>query len=256
MAIELAIKMRITVDYGIKCILENVDNNISDDEVLEKYKNNLLMVKEFEALKNFLKSKKEYNLFFSEEYSYMERFLKYRNKLVHFDYNFSDTEYLQLKDDIIHIIVNILHVLMSSLVSDDEYRKFMVDEIDKREYEKLLNNPKYQKALLEMINHEYGDAYFCPICGRDLLVPTKKCLGCLENFDNPNIYGFVECNYCGKEAVLYDNCNIDYNEEIRALCLSCKNDTFVYKCKVCGNVSNIESMNKNICTRGNCIFDD
>lgn len=104
MALELAIKMRITKDYGVRTILEGNISTATDRDILDGYETNSLRVKEFETLKNFLKSKREYNMFFSGEYTYMERFQKIRNKLVHFDYNFTDQELEQLEDDIIHVI--------------------------------------------------------------------------------------------------------------------------------------------------------
>ena len=99
MSLELAIKVKIARDYGIATILENVDARMSTDELMQKYENNSLRVKEFESTKNFLKSNKNYNRIFSKEYVYMERFQRYRNKLVHFSYNFSDMERVAIESD-------------------------------------------------------------------------------------------------------------------------------------------------------------
>ena len=256
MALELAIKMRITKDYGVRTILEGNIANITDQDILDGYESNSLRVKEFETLKNFLKSKREYNMYFTGEYTYMERFQKFRNKLVHFDYNFAEQELEELEADVIHVIVNILHILISTCVSHDEHREFMEENINATEYQKLLINKNYIDALQDIIVREYGDVYFCPICSRNLFLPIRKCLGCLNDFNNPSTFGFVNCNYCGEETVIYDACNIDHNHSLRGLCLRCDNDTVVYKCPECGNIFNLENSEKNGCTPGYCSMDD
>ena len=256
MALELAVKMRITKDYGVRTILEGDFSAATDQDILDGYENNSLRVKEFETLKNFLKSKKVYNMYFSGEYAYMERFQKLRNKLVHFDYNFTEQELEQLEDDIIHVIVNILHILISSNVSHDEYRIFMEEYIDTAEYQKLLTNRSYMNALRDIIVREYGEIYFCPICSRRLFLPIRKCLGCLNDFNNSSAFGFLDCNYCGEETVIYDACNIDNNHFLRGLCLRCEDDTVVYKCPKCGNVFNLENSEGGGCRPGHCSMND
>lgn len=256
MALELAIKTRITKDYGIRIILEGDISSATNEDIWEGYENNSLRIKEFEQLKNFLKSKIDYNKYFTGEYTYMERFQKYRNKLVHFDYNFTEHELEQMESDIIHVIVNILHILISTNVSHDEYRKFMEEYIDSTEYQKLLSNSLYQVALQNIIIREYGETYLCPICSRNLFLPIKKCLGCLSDFNNPSAFGFVNCNYCGKETVIYDACNIEHNLTLRGLCLYCENDAVIYKCPKCGNTLNLENSKEHSCTPDYCSMFD
>jgi len=252
MSLELAIKYKIARDYGIRFIFEKITDSTTDAEIIDAYNSNSLRVKEFDATKNFLKSKKDENMALSEEYAYMEKFQKYRNKLVHFDYNFSSAEESELEDDIIHILVKILHTLMSDSEIEKENRFFFVEIIDKEEYSKLLTNPKYYHALKNMVEEEYDEVYFCPICGRTLFLPINKCLGCLNLFDNPNCFGFVKCNYCGKDTVIYDNCNLEANKFLRGLCINCENDTVIYRCEHCGNVYNFESHDKDMCSPEHC----
>ncbi|WP_204792264.1 hypothetical protein, partial [Oscillibacter sp. CU971] len=70
MSLELAIKVRVAQDHGVTAILQHADAEISADELAQKYEKNSLRVKEFESLKNFLKSKREYNHILSGEYAY------------------------------------------------------------------------------------------------------------------------------------------------------------------------------------------
>ncbi|WP_369282216.1 hypothetical protein [Oscillibacter sp. GMB15532] len=251
MALELAIKAKIVSDYGVVNILQNVNSDITDNELEEMYYSNKLIVREFDNLKNFLKSKNRFN-FDKPEYLYIERFQKWRNKLVHFNYSFSDEENSQIEKDIIHVLVYILGVLMSDDVNDDD-RTYMQDHIDMDEYGKLMKNAIYFDTLSDMIDSEYGDPYYCPICDRKLLTPNKKCLGCLLSFKDSPCYGFVKCTYCHEDMVIYDKANIKYNKNmIRGLCLYCKNYTTVYECPKCGIAVNMESFDKTDCSPEYC----
>lgn len=252
MSLELAIKVRIAQDYGIAAILEKADAGTSMEDLMQKYEMNSLRVKEFESVKNFLKSKQSYNEIFSSEYSYMERFQKYRNRLVHFDYNFSDLERVEMEKDIIHIIVYILHALLSSDISAEEYREFIFENIRSSEYEKLLQNHQFQTELRKVIIREYGDSYLCPVCFKKLLTPMKKCLGCLLDFRDQTAFGFVRCNYCGRKTVIFDALNLPDNKMIRGLCVNCEEDTVVYMCELCGNVYNLEAFDPNECNPDYC----
>lgn len=256
MAIELAIKYRIAEDFGSKMIFDNIPSDIDDNELERLFIENRLTTREFENLKNFLKSKEEYCRKLSKEFKYMEKFQLYRNKLVHLSYNFSQRELNELEDDIIHVIVYILHALLSGRVSADEYRTFLYEYIEQSEYKKLLSNRSFYTSLCEILNKEYPKLYFCPICDRTLVTPHKKCVGCLTNFDDTNAFGFVSCGYCGEDMVIYDACNIDINTTLQGLCLNCENYTTVYECKKCGSVVNLELFDANKCNKNHCVFDE
>ncbi len=256
-ALELAIKVRIAQDYGITAILEQIDSETSIDELIQKYTSNALRAKEFEATKNFLKSQKTYNQIFTDEYVYMDRFQRYRNKLIHFNYNFSEAELIAIESDIIHIIVYIIHSLLSSDLSAEEYREFIFEIIKSSEYSKLLRNPKFYNELKNLIVREYNESYYCPLCDRKLLTPIKKCLGCLVDFGDEIAFGFVKCQYCGKETVVFDALNLPDNKMLRGLCVNCGEDTFVYRCEVCGKVYNWERFDATECRPGYCAtFDE
>ncbi|MBQ8180390.1 MAG: hypothetical protein IJ010_00200 [Ruminococcus sp.] len=262
MALEIAIKSCIIKDYGIRVIFEKVAPDCSDEQLFEDYKNNRLRVREFDGLKNYLKGKREYSEKLSEEFVYMEKFQNYRNKLVHFNYNFSDEQLKQLETDYIRVLVHILHVLMSSDVSDEEYREYMYEHIEMEEYKKLLSNRRFNIALYEKLEDEYSEMYFCPICSRRLVTPYMRCLGCLGDLgitldmnDDPS-FGFVECQYCGTNTVVYDKANIDINTTLRGLCLRCEEDTTVYKCPKCGSVTNLEAFDSEKCRFDYCAFED
>lgn len=248
MALELSIKYTIANQYDVKDIFESI-NNISDDDLLDAFKNNKLRVKEFDRLKNYMKAKREYSEILSTEFNYMDKFQLYRNRLVHQNYNFSKEEELQLKNDIVHIFVYILYVLLSGDVNAEEYREYVFEYIPPEEYEKLLLDSTFSKEIKEKFKDEYGELYICPDCETRTLTPHKKCYKCLYLFDNPAIYKYLECSYCSKKLVLVDALNIDDQSDhcLRGICLNCQEDTIVYKCPKCQGFYNIENFKSDNC---------
>lgn len=256
MALELAMKAKIVDNYGVAYIVSNLDHNASDEDIKAKYKSNSLKIKEFESLKNFLKSEQMFD-FEKPEYRYMERFQTYRNKLVHFNYNFSEDENEQIEKDIFYVLVFLLGAIMSDALKDDK-PTYMQEYIDMAQYEKLMQNGSYITALNAFIVDTYGKTYYCPTCSRRFLTPSKKCLGCLLDVSSESgAFGYIDCKFCGMESsVIYDRLNIDLNRGmLRGLCLNCESDTIVYKCPKCGRVYDLEGFGE-ICTPDQCIYLD
>lgn len=181
----------------------------------------------------------------------MERFQLYRNKLVHFCYEFSIEENLQMEKDIIHVLVYILGILLSD-EAGLENRNYMQDYIDMDEYKKLIENPQYFAALTDLIDFEYGDPYYCPMCSKKLLTPDKKCLGCLLSFGNDVFFGYVECQNCHEDMVIYDKLNMKNNPTgMNGVCLYCLKHTKVYQWPTCRSVFNLADSNYK-CKPGYC----
>lgn len=253
MALELAMKAKIVENYGIGYIIQNLAEGTSDAEIQEKYENNDLRIKEFESIKNFLKANHMFD-FEKTEYKYMSRFQTYRNKLVHFNYNFSEEENEQIEHDIFYILVYLLGTIMSDAL-DGENPTYMQEYIDMKQYEQLMQNRSYTGFLDEFITDTYGNPYYCPICSKRFLTPSKKCLGCLSDISvGTNAFGYVNCKFCGAEAtVIYDRLNIANNRGmLRGMCVNCLSDTIVYKCPRCGQAFDLEGFGNN-CTPDHCV---
>ena len=256
MALELAMKAKIVENFGVTYIVSNLDSGATDDDVKAKYESNSLKIKEFESLKNFLKSEKMFD-FEKPEYRYMERFQIFRNKLVHFNYNFSQEENEQIEKDIFFVLVFLLGAIMSDALKDDK-PTYMQEYIDMVQYEKLMQNGSYVTALNAFIVETYGESFYCPACSKHFLTPSKKCLGCLcDMSDESGAFGYIDCKFCGmKSSIIYDRLNIDFNRGMmRGLCIKCELDTIVYKCPKCENVYDLEGIDI-ICTPEQCLYFD
>ena len=256
MALELAMKATIIENYGIGHIIQNLPEGTSDVEIQRKYESNDLRIKEFESIKNFLKANRMFD-FEKSEYKYMERFQLYRNKLVHFNYNFSEEETEQIEHDIFYILVFLLGTIMSESLHGDN-PTYMQESIDMEQYEQLMQNCNYTKFLSSFIEDTYGKSYYCPICSKHFLTPSKKCLGCLSDIStDTNAFGYINCKVCRAEAtVVYDRLNIQSNKGIlRGMCVNCLSDTIVYQCPHCGQAYDLEGFGDN-CMPGHCKYID
>ena len=258
MSLELAIKFTIANYRSASIIFEEKSvAGLSDEKILSLFQDNKLKVKEFEKLKNFLKGDSFFSSELSSEFSYMEKFQNYRNKLVHQNYNFSEDEDAAIENDIIHIIVYILYRLLSNDISSSDYNEYLFEYIPQEEYKKLLSNPKFAEEIHAKFEFEYGKLYMCPLCSTRSLTPLKKCYRCLESFDDGNFFGYVKCKYCGEDFVFFDAGNIDCNNGfIKGLCLNCEEDTVVYKCQKCGDYSNLEAFGRKMCTPEHCLWEE
>ena len=256
MAVEAALKAYIIENFGIKLILHSKYENLCENDIEKAYYNNELKVKEFDSLKNFTKREQSFLKFDSSRYKYLERFQNYRNKLIHFNYSFSPEEKQKMEKDIIYVIAHILGALMGNGFSRGQ-RIFMQDYLHEKEYKILIENPLYFNELVQYLQEEYNSVYMCPICSNRTLTPEKKCLICLEAFNDKNAFRYVDCGYCGEKMVIYDALNISINQNmIRGLCLNCKNDTTVYQCPMCDNSVNLEMFEKDKCKPNYCnLFD-
>lgn len=236
MATELALKYFLVSSYGLNVILEKKNQGLSDSEIKNKYENNKLKLRNFEELKKIEETADHSGTawLFDE----VKAFQGYRNHLVHLNHNFTTNEINNISQDIVKILVYVLDAFIN-IHEDDENKNKMQGLLQKEEYNKLLKNKQYYEELKTKLIDEYKDLYWCPHCGRQLLVPSKICFGCMANFDYG--VGYLKCKWCGKNTLVYDELNIDCNKSIRALCINCQNDTIVYKCPHCKNVYDMES---------------
>lgn len=254
-SMELALKSSLATNFGLRTILVEKQANLSEKELQRLYEENNLKIKEYDSLKNFLKTPQgnieAYN-FEKPQYKYMERFQKYRNRILHSSYVFSNDEIQQMESDLIYVLIHILGVILSDR-TDEEYRTFVQEYLNGREYSKLLKNSVYNKELQIFLQEEYDKLYMCPICGANTLTPYKFCARCLANFDIPSAYAFVKCGNCGEKMVIGDALNIEYNSNYaRGLCLNCGEYTMIYKCPKCHNYVNSELFDVTNCHEDFC----
>lgn len=257
LSLELAIKAIVVKKTGFKNIL-NISRHNMDTEVdlLRKFNNNEIKVKEFETLKNFLKGSINTFPLNKLEIAYIEKFQKYRNKLVHLNYNFNTKELGDMKKDLIYIIV---HVIIKILAEgkDTIPSVFYISNLEHGEFQKLINYGLYRTEMVILAKQLSSRVYFCPVCSNDsLFFEEKFCYTCLSHFDDEDSFGFIDCNYCGdSNSVFYDRLNIHSNRHlIRGLCLNCKEDHMVYECPECGESYSIDTtlLDNQKCRNGIC----
>lgn len=253
MALELALKAQLIKRIDIRNILHRDHATLTDDEIACKYENNTLKVKEFEQLKNYAKSNNMFDLA-KLEYRYIEVFQEYRNQLVHFNHVFTETEDKNIEQDIFYVLINILSTILDDILLTDEHSD-LENTIILEHYDRLLNNTKYQEKLKSYLENKGETLSYCPICSKELLTPSKICMGCFSVIrSNRPGFGYTHCKYCNNHSsVIFDTLNLNINGGIGpGLCLKCKSDTTIFACPECGSINDLEGIVE-CCTPHKCI---
>lgn len=258
-SLELALKSSLANHFGLRKILVEKQTNLSEDELQRLFEENGLKIKEYDSLKNFIKTSEgnipAYN-FKKSQYKYMERFQKYRNQILHSLYIFGEDEIKQMERDLLYVFIHVIGVLLSDR-TDYEYRSFVQEHLSTEVYSKLLRNSLYNDEFQSFLQEEYDKLYMCPICGTNTLTPYKVCARCLTDFDMPSVYAFVKCGNCREEMVIFDALNIEINNNyMHGVCLNCGEDTMVYKCPKCHNYVNSELFDLENCHEDFCKWDE
>ncbi|PKA23951.1 hypothetical protein CH381_23120 [Leptospira sp. mixed culture ATI2-C-A1] len=255
-SVELAIKSIITKKENFRKILNNKNvDKLSEDDLRNKFKNNNLKVKEFDNLKNYIKSSPKVFKISKEKIAYIEKFQKYRNKLTHLHYNFSEEELTELKSDLVYIIVHVIIFLLCDIKEVSHY-DFYQNELDSNSFLKLISNPLYKDSMVNFAITQTETIWYCLICDNKTLNPVSKyCYTCAMNFNDSITFGFINCKYCkSNKSVVYDKLNIRINNNTtKALCLNCREDTYIYECPECEGIYDLENFGTKHCQKEKCI---
>lgn len=247
-SLELAIKGLIIERAGIRSILNNKQSELSDDEIENLFKNNDLKTLDFDAQKNFIKSKNYISDLSKEEFKTIDEFQIYRNRIVHFSFKFYEGDLFDLKYDIIYYLIHIIFkVLLSDRHQDRKPSEFLEYTLGKDLHKKLIHYPPYVYAMERLAKENSNKVFNCIVCNnRTLSQEEDYCYCC--NFMS-DAFTMINCDYCKeKRSVLYDNLNIQLNGSmIKGLCLNCDEDGIIYECPDCGLAYNIETSDRNKC---------
>jgi len=247
-AVELAMKYAIAYNagqYNIKGILEQKYTNLNDMELYDSFLNNELKVREFEQLKNCIKSRGNYQFSKNEELKYLSKFQNYRNKILHLNYNFSEEELNNIKGDFIYIIINIVIPLLYEGHSKESIENlspndFLKIYVGSEKYIKLYSIIEYKnvvKNLAQKLKEKLkSNVVSCPRCSEhSWLVVLQKCILC--GYEN-NGFDYLNCIKCDNKTVGYDENNIEYNNnKLIGNCFNCNQKYAVVKCEDCGNIN-------------------
>lgn len=256
MAFELSLVAYFINDDGIHGIVKGNDTSLSEEELLSRFKNNALVTKSFNTLKQQAVSR---NIFMHDEDEYLvDEFQKIRNKLVHLNYEFSTDDLYDLKYELTYFLVNIVVLILC-----DEYDRpseAISMNLDSDNFIKLINFPPYAEQMNEVAKEHSEYVYKCVHCGNKSLsaadYDNEHCYSCCADFTD---VGFIKCPYCkAQKSMIYDALNIEYQSDkaIRGLCLSCDEEDTIYYCKKCAAEVPLKAFaGRGKCFNGFCEFD-
>lgn len=253
-SIELAIKALIIERSGIKKIIETKYHSLTDTEIEQRFINNDLKSLEFDTQKNFIKSNNFIEDLTKDDFKTIDEFQKYRNRIVHFTYNFANSDLYDLKYDMIYYLIQIIFkILLSKKHQDEKPSEFLQFTLGAGLHKKLINYKPYVSAMERSAKENSSKVFNCIVCNnRTFSKDEDYCYCC--NFLSEN-FTLINCDYCKeKESVIYDNLNIYLNQNTaKGLCLNCDNDGIIFECPECKKAHNIETNFEKMCTNEKCI---
>lgn len=255
-SIELAIKALILERYGIRKIIEVKYRTLSDNEIQELFLKNNLRTLEFDTNKNFIKTQKLIEDLTKDDFKIIDEFQKYRNRIAHFTYNFDNSDLYDFKDDLVYYLIHIIFkILLSKRHQDQKPSEFLAYTLNSDLHDRIIKYRPYIKAMEKLANDSSTIVLKCAICfNRTLSQDEDYCYCCNSYFDD---FTLIDCDYCdGKKTFIYDNLNIDLNDNIaKGICLNCDDDGLIFECPECGIAHNMEARIRNVCTSEKCIND-
>lgn len=254
-SIELAIKALIIERSGLKNVIEKKYHLLSEEEIELKFLNNELKSLEFEMQKNFVKKNQFIQDLTKNDYKIIDSFQKYRNRIVHFTYNFDDADLNALKHDMIYYMIQIIFkILLSKKHQDERPSEFLEYTLGRGLHKQLISYRPYVSAMEKLAKANSPVVLNCIICfNRTLSQYEEYCYCC--NFLTEG-FTLIDCDYCKvKKSVIYDNLNIALNDNTaRGECLNCGNDGIIFECPECGKAHNIETnFDNEKCSNEECL---
>lgn len=254
-SLELAIKSLIIERAGIRKIINKKQQNLTDSEIEKLFKSNDLKTLDFDIQKNFIKSKNFIEDLTKEDFDTIDEFQTYRNRIVHFSYNFYDGDLFDLKYDLIYYLIRVIFkVLQSKRHQDEKPSEFLEHTLGDKLHKKIISYTPYIYAMKRLAEEYSSKVFDCIVCNnRTYSQDEDYCYCC--NFLGES-YNMIDCDYCKeKRCVIYDNLNIHLNQnEARGLCLNCGEDGIIYQCPKCESTYNMETNmgNGRLCDNTRC----
>lgn len=255
-SLELAIRATLVHSFGVKSILKSNQASLTETEIETLYGKNALKVTDFDKQKNLLKTHNVSRLT-KKEFKEIDRFQVYRNKIVHFSCEFTNTQLTELRDEVLYYIVHVVLVLLADTSTGETPAEYLQSKLGFEFYERVMAYHPYVKAMEQYAKKCANPIWTCVGCFHRTYSPECDLCYCC-GYETLTGYSRVDCGFCGtKKSVIYDNLDI-HNEgnhhTMHGFCMKCEKDTYVYEYPVCGVAHDTrKDMLGKYCSEGQCI---
>lgn len=254
-SIELALKALVLKKCGLRSLMSTQNSSKTLDELYAEFLNNSIKVLNFEKIKIFAKANNLIDSIDEDDYEIITEFQKYRNGIVHLSFNFHENDYFDLKYDIIYFAINILIKILCSCDESIKPSEFLEYNLGSEYHKRLINYSPYISAMEKLAIANSFKVYNCMECNNETYSKDDDyCYSC-------NLTDIAEhcrdCEFCDeKRSMIYDGLNLELNNnETKAYCLNCQNDTYIFLCPECEVTYNLELFDrKEKCTLENVLI--
>ncbi|MBY5324349.1 hypothetical protein HFN11_29240 [Rhizobium leguminosarum] len=238
MSLELALVSFLIRNNGIRCIIQGA-SSLTDQEIETKWQNNTLRTQRFEDNKKLLEDTSPDIYDFFE--GLIDDFQRKRNKIVHFHYSFDDGDLYDVKYEAASILVHLVSKLMYGHEDSVDYPEKLKALLSDDLFANLVRFPPYVHYVADIAAENSNKVLTCIECDQVTFSDLEmKCFACTFEYRDGEL---INCPSCGETAVLFDNLNIDINDSVPALCLSCGIRSSAFQCKECDLISAAFALN-------------
>ena len=255
-SLELSIRATLVLFCGIKSVLKSDLASLTEREIVTLYETNALKVTEFDKQKNFLKSNHISRLT-KEDFTEIDRFQTYRNKIVHFSCEFKDDQLAELRDEVLYYIVHVVLALLADTSTGETPAEYLQNKLGFDFYKRVMAYEPYIKAMEQYAAKNANPVWTCIGCFHRTYSPKNDFCYCC-GYETLAGFRRVDCGSCGThDSVIYDNWNIHCkgnHHMMRGFCLDCEEDTYVFECPVCGEAHDITKYSeREYCYENHCV---
>lgn len=251
-AFELSLVAFLVKKEGIAVILTKKDKAAPESVLREKFLSNELKTRGFDDLLTEFGTE----IFSEIDLEHIKTFQNIRNKLMHLAYLFAEGDRYDLKYELTYFACCPVLQLISE---DGDYLtpfELINQHINHEAFKKLIRFPPYIHEM-ERQARLSSEVMTCIHCSNHTLAKDDLlCYVCNWEYE---IEAFADCPSCtGRLTLIFDHLNIHLNgSTMRALCLQCGADDYVYQCPRCEEAYSIENLpEEDRCRKGHCKFYD
>lgn len=257
-ALELAVRAYLIREKGIDSVVDQsyMVKHHKNQSIEQIYECGELKVNDFDSIKNQLRGIR--NVFLTkDDFKIIEKFQKYRNKIVHLCYPLQEGELESFRDDIMYYVVRIVLCMLYDNYEHQRPAEYFESLLGYDFYKQLWNDRGYIKAIEKMAEERAVNVGLCPICDRYTYnMDEEFCFLCNVE-PMPDEWGRADCKQCGsKRSVIYDKLNIHLKgngHNMPGLCQKCEAHPGIFECPQCGKTHWMYcDEDEHTCANGHC----
>ena len=257
-ALELSVRAYLIREKGIDSVVDQsyMRKYHKNESIEQIYDCGELKVNDIDTVKIQLKGIRNFFLT-KDDFTTIEKFQKYRNKIVHLCYPLQEGELESFRDGIMYYVVRIVLCMLYDNYEELRPAEYFESLLGLDFYQKLWNDRGYIEAIERMAKERAVNVGLCPICDRETYIMDEEFWYLCNVEPMPGEWGRADCRQCGaKRSVIYDRLNIHMSgneHNMPGVCQKCEAQPGIFECPKCGKTHWMFcDEDERTCSNGHC----